>query len=72
MRQVKQIHGYTLRNGIYQTKILIEKLLEIPNLDYAHKKFKHYTIYNIQYHTLYNTNQKSLKTKFQTNINFLK
>jgi len=40
MRQVKQIHGYTLRNGIDHTKILIEKLLEIPNLHYAHKKPK--------------------------------
>ena len=43
--------------------------------------FKHYTIYkimhvqtlyNIQDHALYSTNQKSLKTKFQTNINFIK
>ncbi|CAI8607711.1 unnamed protein product [Vicia faba] len=35
MNQVKQIHGYTLRTGIDNTKILIEKLLEIPNLNYA-------------------------------------
>ncbi|TKY64114.1 Pentatricopeptide repeat-containing protein [Spatholobus suberectus] len=41
MRQVKQIHGYTLRNGIDHTKILIEKLLEIPNLHYAHMVLHH-------------------------------
>ncbi|KAL9304145.1 hypothetical protein ACSQ67_021408 [Phaseolus vulgaris] len=41
MRQVKQIHGYTLRNGIDNTKILIEKLLEIPNLHYAHMVLHH-------------------------------
>ncbi|KAK7389780.1 hypothetical protein VNO78_25074 [Psophocarpus tetragonolobus] len=41
MRQVKQIHGYTLRNGIDHTKILIEKLLQIPNLHYAHMVLHH-------------------------------
>ncbi|KAK7292840.1 hypothetical protein RJT34_15694 [Clitoria ternatea] len=41
MKQVKQIHGYTLRNGIDQTKILIEKLLELPNLHYAHMLLHH-------------------------------
>ncbi|XP_027337365.1 pentatricopeptide repeat-containing protein At5g08510 [Abrus precatorius] len=41
MKQVKQIHGYTLRNGIDHTKILIEKLLEIPNLHYAHMVLQH-------------------------------
>lgn len=41
MNQVKQIHAYTLRNGIDHTKILIEKLLEIPNLQYAHSLFNH-------------------------------
>ncbi|KAE9595822.1 hypothetical protein Lal_00031086 [Lupinus albus] len=41
MNQVKQIHAYTVRNGIDQTKILIEKLLQIPNLQYAHLLFHH-------------------------------
>ncbi|XP_061370387.1 pentatricopeptide repeat-containing protein At5g08510 [Gastrolobium bilobum] len=41
MNQVKQIHGYTLRNGIDNTKIIIEKLLEIRNLNYAHVVFQH-------------------------------
>ncbi|KAK7275403.1 hypothetical protein RIF29_16519 [Crotalaria pallida] len=41
MNQVKQIHAYSLRNGIDQTKILIEKLLQIPNLQYAHLLLHH-------------------------------
>ncbi|XP_019454829.1 PREDICTED: pentatricopeptide repeat-containing protein At5g08510 [Lupinus angustifolius] len=41
MNQVKQIHAYTVRNGIDQTKILIEKLLQIPNIQYAHILFNH-------------------------------
>ncbi|CAI9296045.1 unnamed protein product [Lactuca saligna] len=36
-KQLKQIHGHTLRNGIDFTKFLITKLLEIPNIPYAHK-----------------------------------
>ncbi|XP_054783797.1 pentatricopeptide repeat-containing protein At5g08510 [Prosopis cineraria] len=41
MNQLKEIHAYTLRNGIDHTKILIGKLLEIPNLQYAHLLFIH-------------------------------
>ncbi|RYR02306.1 hypothetical protein Ahy_B06g081119 isoform A [Arachis hypogaea] len=41
MNQVKQIHGYTLRNGIDNTKVIIEKLLQIPNLSYAHSFLCH-------------------------------
>ncbi|WJX86748.1 Pentatricopeptide repeat-containing protein [Trifolium repens] len=41
MNQVKQIHGYTLRYGIDNTKILIEKLLEISNLHYAKLLLQH-------------------------------
>ncbi|KAI3800599.1 hypothetical protein L1987_28691 [Smallanthus sonchifolius] len=39
MNQLKQIHTHTLRNGIDFTKFLITKLLEIPNIPYAHKVF---------------------------------
>ncbi|KAI4355276.1 hypothetical protein L6164_004065 [Bauhinia variegata] len=39
MNQVKQIHAYTLRNYIEHTKTLIEKLLEIPDLQYARALF---------------------------------
>ncbi|KAJ7962635.1 Pentatricopeptide repeat-containing protein [Quillaja saponaria] len=39
MNQLKQIHAYTLRNGIEQTKILIVQLLQIPNLQYAQTLF---------------------------------
>ncbi|XP_022979295.1 pentatricopeptide repeat-containing protein At5g08510 isoform X1 [Cucurbita maxima] len=35
MNQLKQIHAYSLRNGVDYTKFLIEKLLQIPNLPYA-------------------------------------
>ncbi|KAL5572164.1 hypothetical protein UlMin_021761 [Ulmus minor] len=36
---LKQIHAYTLRNGIDQTSDLVLKLLQIPNLPYAHTLF---------------------------------
>ncbi|XP_077243104.1 pentatricopeptide repeat (PPR) superfamily protein [Tasmannia lanceolata] len=39
MNQVKQIHAHTLRNGIDQTKFLIVKLLQIPNIPYARSLF---------------------------------
>ncbi|KAJ9539091.1 hypothetical protein OSB04_031824 [Centaurea solstitialis] len=39
MNQLKQIHAHTLRNGIDFTKFLITKLVEIPNIPYAHKVF---------------------------------
>ncbi|KAK9056112.1 hypothetical protein SSX86_027200 [Deinandra increscens subsp. villosa] len=39
MNQLKQIHAHTLRTGIDLTKFLITKLLEIPNIPYAHKVF---------------------------------
>ncbi|KAM7274736.1 hypothetical protein ACFE04_016602 [Oxalis oulophora] len=39
MNQLKQVHAYTLRNGIDHTKTLIAKVLEIPNLTYAHQLF---------------------------------
>ncbi|KAL7203139.1 hypothetical protein ACSBR2_016449 [Camellia fascicularis] len=39
MNQLKQIHAHTLRNGIDFTKFLIVKLLEIPNIPYAHNLF---------------------------------
>ncbi|XP_022924285.1 pentatricopeptide repeat-containing protein At5g08510 isoform X2 [Cucurbita moschata] len=35
MNQLKQIHAYSLRNGVDYTKFLIQKLLQIPNLPYA-------------------------------------
>ncbi|KAK6158912.1 hypothetical protein DH2020_006226 [Rehmannia glutinosa] len=37
MNQLKQIHAHTLRNGTDFTKYLITKLVEIPNINYAHK-----------------------------------
>ncbi|KAG8391961.1 hypothetical protein BUALT_Bualt01G0241700 [Buddleja alternifolia] len=37
MNQLKQIQAHTLRNGTDFTKYLITKLLEIPNINYAHK-----------------------------------
>ncbi|PIN24545.1 hypothetical protein CDL12_02730 [Handroanthus impetiginosus] len=37
MNQLKQIHAHTLRNGTDFTNYLITKLLEIPNINYAHK-----------------------------------
>ncbi|OVA01498.1 Pentatricopeptide repeat [Macleaya cordata] len=39
MNQLKQIHAHTLRNGIDNTKFLIVKLLEIPNISYAQSLF---------------------------------
>ncbi|KAM6583824.1 hypothetical protein CsatB_010826 [Cannabis sativa] len=39
MNHLKQIHAYTLRNGIDYTNNLILKLLEIPDIPYAHKLF---------------------------------
>ncbi|XP_057496424.1 pentatricopeptide repeat-containing protein At5g08510 [Actinidia eriantha] len=39
MNQLKQIHAHTLRNGIDFTNFLIVRLLEIPNIPYAHKLF---------------------------------
>ncbi|KAF8412084.1 hypothetical protein HHK36_000038 [Tetracentron sinense] len=39
MNQLKQIHAHTLRNGIDHTKFLIPKLLQIPNIPYAHRLF---------------------------------
>ncbi|KAL0002348.1 hypothetical protein SO802_016129 [Lithocarpus litseifolius] len=39
MNQLKQIHAYTLRNGIDYTKTLIVNSLQIPNLSYARKLF---------------------------------
>ncbi|KAJ0914421.1 putative tetratricopeptide-like helical domain superfamily [Helianthus annuus] len=39
MNQLKQIHAHTLRNGIDLNKFLITKLLQIPNIPYAHKVF---------------------------------
>ncbi|XP_062154625.1 pentatricopeptide repeat-containing protein At5g08510 [Alnus glutinosa] len=39
MNQLKQIHAYTLRNGIDHAKTLIVRLLQIPNLLYAQKLF---------------------------------
>ncbi|KAJ8617293.1 hypothetical protein MRB53_013479 [Persea americana] len=39
MNQVKQIHAHMLRNGIDQSKFLIQKLLEIPNIPYARALF---------------------------------
>ncbi|EEF39012.1 pentatricopeptide repeat-containing protein, putative [Ricinus communis] len=37
MNQLKQIHAYTLRNGIDYNKTLTERLIQIPNVPYAHK-----------------------------------
>ncbi|XP_073311685.1 pentatricopeptide repeat-containing protein At5g08510-like [Primulina huaijiensis] len=37
MNQLKQIHANTLRNGTDFTKYMITKLLEIPDINYAHK-----------------------------------
>ncbi|XP_057981510.1 pentatricopeptide repeat-containing protein At5g08510 [Malania oleifera] len=39
MNRLKQIHAYTLRNGIDHTKVLIVDLLQIPNITYAHTLF---------------------------------
>ncbi|KAL3833482.1 hypothetical protein ACJIZ3_008218 [Penstemon smallii] len=39
MNKMKQVHDHTLRNGTDFTKYLITKLLEIPNIYYAHKLF---------------------------------
>ncbi|KAK9280310.1 hypothetical protein L1049_013998 [Liquidambar formosana] len=39
MNRLQQIHAYTLRNGIDHTKFLIVKLLQIPNIPYAHTLF---------------------------------
>ncbi|XP_050238524.1 pentatricopeptide repeat-containing protein At5g08510 [Mercurialis annua] len=39
MNQLKKIHAYTLRNGIDYNKTLVEKLLQIPNIPYAHSLF---------------------------------
>ncbi|XP_071699682.1 pentatricopeptide repeat-containing protein At5g08510 [Rutidosis leptorrhynchoides] len=39
MNQLKRIHAHTLRTGIDFNKFLITKLLEIPNIPYAHQLF---------------------------------
>ncbi|KAJ0054546.1 hypothetical protein Pint_00630 [Pistacia integerrima] len=39
MNQLKQIHAYTLRNGIDHNRFLIVELLRIPNIPYAHNLF---------------------------------
>lgn len=39
MNQLKKLHAHTLRSGLDFTKFLIDKLLEIPNIPYAHKLF---------------------------------
>ncbi|XP_044492437.1 pentatricopeptide repeat-containing protein At5g08510 [Mangifera indica] len=39
MNQLKQIHAYTLRNGIDHNRFLIIELLRIPNIPYAHNLF---------------------------------
>ncbi|XP_076890847.1 pentatricopeptide repeat-containing protein At5g08510-like [Bidens hawaiensis] len=39
MNHLKQIHAHTLRTNIDFTKFIITKLLEIPNITYAHKVF---------------------------------
>ncbi|XP_051124670.1 pentatricopeptide repeat-containing protein At5g08510 [Andrographis paniculata] len=39
MKQLKQVHAHMLRNGTNFTKFLITKLLEIPQIGYAHKVF---------------------------------
>ncbi|KAI6707788.1 hypothetical protein NL676_010750 [Syzygium grande] len=41
MNRLRQIHAYTLRNGIDNTKLLIVDLLEIPNISYAHRLLDH-------------------------------
>ncbi|KAK6918179.1 Pentatricopeptide repeat, partial [Dillenia turbinata] len=41
INQLKQIHAYTLRKGVDQNKLLLTKLLEIPDLPYAQKLFDH-------------------------------
>ncbi|CAM8971260.1 unnamed protein product [Rhodiola kirilowii] len=41
MNRLKQVHAYTIRNGIDHSKSLIVDLLEIPNLKYARKVFDH-------------------------------
>ncbi|KAJ8440619.1 hypothetical protein Cgig2_031036 [Carnegiea gigantea] len=39
LRQLKQVHAFSLRSGLDYTQILITKLLEIPNIPYAHQLF---------------------------------
>ncbi|KDP28448.1 hypothetical protein JCGZ_14219 [Jatropha curcas] len=39
MNRLKQIHAFTIRNGIDHTKTLIVEALKIPNISYAHNLF---------------------------------
>ncbi|KAL1196341.1 Pentatricopeptide repeat-containing protein [Cardamine amara subsp. amara] len=39
MNQIKQLHALSLRTGIDETKDLLQRLLQIPNLVYARKLF---------------------------------
>ncbi|GAB4861559.1 hypothetical protein Ancab_036752 [Ancistrocladus abbreviatus] len=39
MNQLKQVHAFSLRNGTDHTSILVLKLLEVPDIAYAHKLF---------------------------------
>uniref|UniRef100_A0A2P2N2S4 Pentatricopeptide repeat-containing protein At5g08510 n=1 Tax=Rhizophora mucronata TaxID=61149 RepID=A0A2P2N2S4_RHIMU len=39
MNKLKQIHAFTLRNGIDHDTNLVLEILEIPNIPYAHKLF---------------------------------
>ncbi|KAH7692370.1 TPR-like protein [Dioscorea alata] len=41
MNQIKQIHAHTLRNNIDQSHFLITRLLQLPNLLYAHSILLH-------------------------------
>uniref|UniRef100_A0A1J3FBL4 Pentatricopeptide repeat-containing protein n=3 Tax=Noccaea caerulescens TaxID=107243 RepID=A0A1J3FBL4_NOCCA len=42
MNQIKQLHARCLRNGVDETKDLLQRLLEIPKLVYARKLFDHH------------------------------
>jgi len=39
LKQLKQVHAFSLRNGLDYTQIVITKLLAIPNIPYAHQLF---------------------------------
>ncbi|XP_058083654.1 pentatricopeptide repeat-containing protein At5g08510 [Magnolia sinica] len=45
MKQLKEIHAHTLRNGIDHTKYLIVKLLSLSNISYARSLFDHQLIF---------------------------
>ncbi|CAN8298777.1 unnamed protein product [Cochlearia groenlandica] len=67
MNQIKQLHARCLKTGLDETKDLLQRLLQIPNLVYARKLFDHHRnpcifLYNklIQAYSVHNHPHESI------------